>query len=200
MRRFGQRIADAALKVLLALLDDLDHRLEIPEVIQSIEDPENIHAVFAGALHKGFGQVIGIVAITHQVLASKQHREGGLLDVFLQSADAFPWIFTQEAMHGVECGSAPDFHGIETHLVHVLSDGQKVLGSSARGEKRLMAIAKSQVLYLHRISHRHRFIKQSSNQHAMLSLLHPESPSSRCPSSAQAMLKVLCVGMPYLPR
>ena len=71
--RLGHGIADTALKMFTALLDDRYHRLEITIIVQGIKGPENIHAVGGGPVHKGPGHIIGIIAVSYQVLRSKQH-------------------------------------------------------------------------------------------------------------------------------
>ncbi len=90
--RFGHGIADAALKMLAALLDDRNHRFKIAVVIQGIKSPENVHTVGGRPVDKGPGNIVGVVAITHQVLCSEQHRERRLFNITLQCPDAFPGV------------------------------------------------------------------------------------------------------------
>jgi hypothetical protein len=100
---------------------------------------------------KGVGHVVGIVAVAHQVLGAQQHGEGGLFEVALQGADPLPGIFVEKAVHGVEGGAAPGFHGPEPHLIHQFGHGDHVLGAAAGGEQALVAVAEAQIHDLHRI-------------------------------------------------
>ena len=63
-----------------------------------------------------------------------------------QGPDALEWIFTQEAVHGIECCASPHFHGPETNAVHFFSNGKHVLCSHPCGQQRLMPISKGVVL------------------------------------------------------
>ena len=149
--RFGHGVADAALEVLAVLLDLGHHGLEIAVVVEGVEGAEDVHAVFAGAVHEGVGHVVGVVAVAHQVLGPQQHGEGGLLEVALQGADALPGIFVEKAVHGVEGGAAPGLHGPEAHLVHQFGHRDHVLGAPAGGEQALVAVAQAQIHDLHRV-------------------------------------------------
>jgi hypothetical protein len=121
--RFGHGVADAALEVLAVLLDLGHDGLEVAVVVEGVEGAEDVHAVFAGAVHEGVGHVVGVVAVAHQVLGPQQHGKGGLLEIAFQGADAFPGIFVEKAVHGVEGGAAPGLHGPEAHLIHHSATG-----------------------------------------------------------------------------
>ena len=149
--RFGHGVADAALEVLAVLLDLGNDGLEVAVVVQGVEGPEDVHAVFAGALHEGLGHVIGVVAVAHQVLGPQQHGKGGLFEVAFQGADAFPGIFVQKAVHGVEGGAAPGFDGPEAHLVHQFGHRDHVLGAPAGGKQALVTVTQAQIHDLHRV-------------------------------------------------
>ncbi len=148
---FGEAVADRSLKVFLVLFDDLHRGLEVAEVVERVKDPDDVDAVVAGTLHEGFHHVVGVVLVAHQVLPAQEHGEGGLFDVFFEGADAFPGVFAQIAVHGVEGGSAPHFHAVKAHLVHQFRHVEHVFGAPAGGKQRLMPVAERQVLDLYRV-------------------------------------------------
>ena len=78
---FGHGIADTALKMFAALFDNRYHGLKIAIIVQGIKGPENIHPVSGGSFHKGPGHIIGIIAVPHQILGPKQHRERGFFHI-----------------------------------------------------------------------------------------------------------------------
>ncbi len=139
--RLGQGIAHAALEVLACGLDGRHHDFEVAVVVQGVEGPKDVHAVGGGALDEDFGHVVGVVAVADQVLTAQQHREGGLLDVLLEGADALPGVLVQKPVHGVEGGPTPHLHGPEADLVHHLGHGKHVLGAAAGCKQRLVAVA-----------------------------------------------------------
>jgi hypothetical protein len=149
--RFGHGVADAALEVLAVLLDLGHDGLEVAVVVEGVEGAEDVHAVFTGAVHEGVGHVVGVVAVAHQVLGPQQHGEGGLLEIAFQGADAFPGIFVEKAVHGVEGGAAPGLDGPEAHLVHQFGHRDHVFGAAAGGKQALVAVAQAQIHYFHRI-------------------------------------------------
>jgi len=138
-------------KCLWFFLDDPHRGLEIAEIVEGVEHAKDVDPVVAGALDEGLHHVVGVVLVAHQVLAAQQHRKGRVLDVFFQRADAFPGVLTQIAVHAVESGAAPNFHGVKAHLVHQFRNVEQILGAAAGGEEGLMPVAERQVLNFDRI-------------------------------------------------
>ena len=71
-------VADGALRVLADLLDCGDGALHVAGVVQGIEDPEDVHAVFGGPLDEVVDDVVAIVAVAQQVLATQKHLQAAL--------------------------------------------------------------------------------------------------------------------------
>ncbi len=69
----GQGVADRALEVLPVGLDPLHAGLEISEIVQGVEDPEDVDPDFAGFVHEGPDDVVGIIAVADQILSAEQH-------------------------------------------------------------------------------------------------------------------------------
>ena len=51
----------------------LHRALHVPDIVERVKDPEDIHAVLIGGCNKTVDYVIGIMARPDQVLAAEQH-------------------------------------------------------------------------------------------------------------------------------
>ena len=71
-----------------------------------VEDPEDVHPGLGGVAHEPVGEIVGVVPVSHQVLAPEQHHGGGLLQDPLDGADPLPGVVPQKTVGGVE-GGAP---------------------------------------------------------------------------------------------
>ena len=59
-------------------LDRLDDGLEISNVVESIEGPEDIDSILCRLLHKARDDIVGIMAISHQALSPNDHLHLGI--------------------------------------------------------------------------------------------------------------------------
>ena len=110
------------------------HRgLKVARVVQGVKDTENGDANFGGVVHECFHHVIGVIAVAHQVLPAEKHLQGRVRHQFLQDAGPFPGVLVEVARGHVKGGAAPDLHGEETDLVHLLGDGFHVRSAHTRG-------------------------------------------------------------------
>ena len=66
---------------------------KIAQVVQGIEYPEYIDAVYRRPLHKGIDDIIGVVAIAEDILPPEQHLLRGIRHRFFEFTDPFPGIF-----------------------------------------------------------------------------------------------------------
>ena len=137
----ADRVADGALGVAARLLDGLDGGLEVPEVVEGVEDAEDVHAVLDGELAELLDDVVRVVAVADDVLAAEEHLEGRLLEALLELAEALPGVLAEEAEGGVERRAAPDLDRVEAGVVHLRRDREHVLGAHAGGEQALVAVA-----------------------------------------------------------
>ena len=149
--RLGQGVAHTALEVLAALLDLAHHRFKIAVVVQRVESTEDIDSVLRRTIDEGSRHVVGIVAVTNEVLCAQQHRERGFLGVTLEGAQTLPRIFVEEAVHRVEGRAAPGFKGPEANFVEHFGDRDHILGTATGSENRLVSVAQRQIHDLHRI-------------------------------------------------
>ena len=119
-----------------------------PKVVQRVENAENVDPDRACPVDECPGDVVGVVAIPHEVLTSQEHRKGCLFDVAFENAGPFPGILAQETVHRVKGRPAPHLHGPEPDLVHCLGDGDHVLRRHPRCIDGLVAIPERVVLDL----------------------------------------------------
>ena len=64
-------IADGALRMFAGFFDGFHRGFNVTQIVQCIEYTEYINAVIRRFLHKGFHHVIGVMAITEQVLSAQ---------------------------------------------------------------------------------------------------------------------------------
>jgi hypothetical protein len=61
-----------------AFFNRSERGFEVALVIQGVKYPENINAYFSGVIDKGGNYIIGVMAVTHQVLPPEQHLKWGI--------------------------------------------------------------------------------------------------------------------------
>ena len=115
-------------------LTALDGRFHVADVVQRIENAEDIDAVFDRQTHELAHHIIGVVAVSHQVLAAQQHLQARVLDPLPDGLEALPGVFVEETYAAVEGSAAPDLEREEAHLVQLAQDIQHVAGAHAGGD------------------------------------------------------------------
>ena len=118
---------------------------DIADIVQCVEDTKDINAIRRGPFDESFQHIVGIMAISDQVLPAEQHLEFGVGHGGAQGAEPFPGILFEEAKAGVEGGASPDFERPVAYGVELLGDGQHVFCPHARGQERLMAVAQGDI-------------------------------------------------------
>ncbi|GAR08068.1 hypothetical protein NGUA35_02484 [Salmonella enterica] len=125
------------------------HRLQcgfhITRVVHGIEDAEHVHAVFHRPLNEAFHHVIGVVAITEQVLTTQQHLQRGLRHGLFKLAQAQPRVFAEETDAGVKGGAAPALQRAVAHVIELGGNRQHVVKAQAGGEKGLVGVAQDDI-------------------------------------------------------
>jgi len=142
-RRQGE--GEGELQVGPFLLDLVGGHFHVPEVVQGIEDPDDVKAVAHGPLDELTDGVVGVVAVSHHVLAPEEHLELRLLEELPEGAEPLPGILVKKAHAGVEGGASPNLHGMEAHVVHHLRDGSHVDDAHAGGHKGLVSVPEARV-------------------------------------------------------
>ncbi len=138
-------VADAALGVLAGLFHGVHGPLQVAGVVQRIEHAEHVHAVLGSFVDEAVNHIIGVVAITQQVLAAQQHLGWGVLQILLEGAQALPGIFVQEADAAIESSAAPAFQGPVAGGIQILQGGDHVFHGHAGGHEALVRIAQNEV-------------------------------------------------------
>ena len=109
--------------------------IEIPHVVQGVEDAEDIDAIRGRPFDEPLHYVVGVMAIADQVLPAQQHLELRVGHGGPQGPEPFPGIFFEEAQAGVERGAAPDFQRPIADPIKLLRDGQHVFRAHARRQQ-----------------------------------------------------------------
>ena len=120
-------IADAALSVLAALLYLVDADFDVSEVVESIEDTEDIHAVLCSLTAEKSYNIIRVVLVAQDVLTTDEHLERSLLADRLDLAESLPGIFVEVTEAGIKCSAAPALKRIVTCVVQLLQYAFKIL-------------------------------------------------------------------------
>ena len=71
--QWGHGVADGALRVLAHFLHSLHGVLEVAGIVERVENPEDVHAVFSGFFNKLIDDAVFVVTVSQKVLAAKQH-------------------------------------------------------------------------------------------------------------------------------
>src|ERR1035437_7482324 len=103
--------------------------------------------------HEGSNDIISVVAITDQILATEQHLERGVRHQFLESAHSFPRVFVKKTGSDIKSSATPDFYGIKSSFVHFRGNGDHILRTHTCCKQRLVSITKGQIGNLEWICH-----------------------------------------------
>ena len=137
-RTYG--VADRALDMGSKALCDLDREFHIPDVIDRVEDPENVNAVFISFCNEFFNHVIRVVPVSDQVLPAKKHLGMGIVHFLLDIPKALPWIFIQVSDTAVKGGTPPHFKGEIPYLVQMFDHFEHVPRPHPGGQEGLVCI------------------------------------------------------------
>ncbi|GAR93918.1 hypothetical protein NGUA22_03468 [Salmonella enterica] len=138
-------VGEGALGVRPVAAYRLQGGLHIARVVHGIEDAEHVHAVFYRAFDEALHHIIGVVAITEQVLAAQQHLQGGLRHGLFEFAQAQPRVFAEEADAGVKGGAAPALQRPVAHVVELSGNRQHIVKAQAGGEQGLVGVAQDDI-------------------------------------------------------
>ena len=105
--RLADRICHSYLCMSAVSLGRIDRSLEVSEVVQCIEYPDDIDTVVDRFFDKIVDYVIRIVSVSEDVLASQQHLKSGVRHSISQLSESFPRILIEESDAGIECSAAP---------------------------------------------------------------------------------------------
>ncbi len=138
-------VAQGALGVGAVAAHRLQGGLHVARVVHGVEDAEDVHAVFDGALHEAFDHVVGVVTVAEQVLAAEQHLQRGFRHRLFQLAQADPRVLAEEADAGVEGGPAPALQRAVADVVKLSGDGEHIIETQTGGEQGLVGVAQDDI-------------------------------------------------------
>ena len=134
-------VYDTSLGMAAGFFGGPDGGLQVPRVVQGVEDADDGDPVIHGPLDEFCHHVIGHVGVAQKVLSPKEHLDGGMGQIFLQQPEPLPGVFIQVAQAHVKGGAAPGFNGVVAGTVHFLKDRQHVDDAHTGGCDGLVAIA-----------------------------------------------------------
>ena len=135
-----QGIGQGHLCMSLFLIGCFDSCLKISDIIQTVKNTDDIDTVGDGFLYEVFHHIIGIMAISQNILASEQHLKFCIFKSVSQLSQSVPRIFLQETKGCVKCGAAPALYGMIAYLVHLVHDGQHLFGCHSGSDQGLMCV------------------------------------------------------------
>jgi hypothetical protein len=141
--RIGHRgLGDAAV-----LLDALHSLLKISGVVERVEDPDDVDAVFDRLLDEAVQNVIRIVFITQDILAAQQHLQLRIGKRLSQRAKPLPRVLVEEPHARVERRTAPHFQRPVADTVEYRAGRQHVFRAHACSGLRLMRVPQYRIGY-----------------------------------------------------
>ena len=108
---------------------------------------KNVDALSMRFAYEFDDDVVGIGSVADGVGAAKKHLEANVGNARAQFAQALPRIFVQEAHRSVKRCAAPHFDAeqIREAMGDGAGGGKQIRRSNARGQERLVRVAKSGV-------------------------------------------------------
>ena len=136
----GHGIAEGSLHLSAVFLGRLDGLFQIADVVESVENADDVDAVFDGLGAEGVHHVVGVVLIAQDVLAPEQHLQLGVLHMLADGAQALPGVLPQKAHTRVKGCAAPALQGVVPDGVQGLQGGQHILDGHAGGRLGLVGV------------------------------------------------------------
>ena len=121
-------------------LGRLDGGLEIADVVERVENPDDIDPVRHGFLYKIFHHIVRIVPVAKHILPAEQHLQRGLRHVLFQGAQPLPRVLVQKPQARVKRRPAPAFERPIADIVQQFQRRQHLLSRHAGGDQRLMGV------------------------------------------------------------
>jgi len=141
----GDGVRDRTLEVPADVFDGRHRPLHVPDIVERVEDPEDLDSVLDGGRDKPVDNVVGIVAVSDQVLATEEHLDAGVRKALLQAAEALPGVLGDIPDAGVEGRAPPRLDRPEACLVEQAGKGEHVLSPESSGNERLMGVPQGSI-------------------------------------------------------
>ena len=141
----GDGVGEGSLDDTAVLLGGLDGLLQVAHVVQSVENTDDVNAVFDGLAAESVHHVVGVVLVAQNVLAAEEHLQLGVGQSGLQLAQTLPGIFVQETHAAVEGSAAPALQRVVADGVQDLAGGEHILHAHTGGGLRLVGVTQDGV-------------------------------------------------------
>ena len=138
-RRDG--VADRALGVLAGLLDRLHRVRHVARIVQRVEDTEDIHAVLGGLVHEPVDDLVVVVAVAEQVLATQQHLQARVRHQFAEGPQPHPGILIEVSNTRIVGSATPALDAPVAGLVNVLASLDHVFECHTDRNEALVSVA-----------------------------------------------------------
>ena len=138
------RVADRSFTNSVRLLHRIHRDLEVRQIIERVEDAENINARLRRVLDETGDGIVRVIGITDRIRAAEQHLKTNVRHALTQNAQPQPRVFVQKSQRRVEGRPAPHLQAeqIRRAARDRVRHREHVVGAQARGEERLVRIAK----------------------------------------------------------
>ena len=136
----GHGIAEGGLHLSAVFLGRLNSLFQIADVVESVENADDVDAVFDGLGAEGVHHVVGVMLIAQDVLAPEQHLQFCVLHVLADGAQALPGVLPQKAHTCVKGCAAPALQGVVPDGVQGFQGGQHILDGHAGGRLGLVGV------------------------------------------------------------
>ena len=119
----------------------LNGDLQVVDVVEGIENAHDVDAVFHRGADKAAHNVVRVVLVAQNVLATQQHLQLGVGHLGADLSQPLPGVLVQVAQAHVKGGSAPAFHRVESGLIHGLQYGLELVIAQTGGHQGLVGVA-----------------------------------------------------------
>ena len=141
----GDGVGEGGLHDAAVLLGGLDGLLQVPHVVEGVEDADDVDAVLNGLAAEGVHHVVGVVLVAQDVLAPEEHLQLGVGQVLAQGPQPLPGVLLQKAHAHIEGGAAPALQGVVADGVQHLAGGEHVLDPHTGGGLGLVGVTEDGV-------------------------------------------------------
>jgi hypothetical protein len=140
----ADRVAEGALDAPFRLPRRPDRHLHVAEVVERVEDAEDVDAAVRGGLHEELHRVVGVVAVSDQVLAPYQCLDRGVGCRLTQPVQVLPGVLS-ELQVGLISRAPERLHREQADGVQLPGDGEDLVAAQPAAEQRLVAVAEGGV-------------------------------------------------------
>ena len=134
----------------LLLIRSRNRCLKIPDIVQAVKDTYDINSIGGGFLHKIFHYIVGIGAISENILSAEEHLKLCMLESVAELSQPLPRILFKETQRCIKCCAAPAFDRVVPYFVHLINNRKHLFCCHSCGDQRLVCITKNRLCNLNR--------------------------------------------------